>query len=134
MQGRGHSGDWASVLYRDAAAGAAASSHSAPGPALISPQEMQNFDEFVANIRVRGGAVRRPLCRPCRFKLTCLQVDLALSTDSMRCTIWCANAMPKRDGAADGTAGSGILPIQIMTVAAVGLVGVAFAVVQMVHV
>ena len=74
---------------------------------------MQNFDEFVAGIRIRGGAV-----------------DLALSTDSMRCTIWCANAMPKREGPAEPAPA----PATGTAVAAVGLAGVAFAAAQLLHV
>tara|TARA_B110000444_G_scaffold169270_1_gene158188 strand:- start:3823 stop:4056 length:234 start_codon:yes stop_codon:yes gene_type:complete len=77
---------------------------------------MQNFDEFVAGIRIRGGAV-----------------DLALSTDSMRCTIWCANAMPKREGPAE-PAPAPATGTPLMAVAAVGLAGVAFAAAQLLHV
>ena len=75
------------------------------------PQEMQNFDEMVAGIRARGGAV-----------------DLALSTDSMRATVWCANAMPRRvDPPGESPKTPPVAPLFAVAFAAIVGAGIAAA-------
>jgi hypothetical protein len=71
-------------------------------------------DGTCAGIRARGGAV-----------------DLALSTDAMKCTVWCANAMPRRETTEGHRSGS---PPGLVFVIAMGTLGIGLAAAQLLHV